>query len=118
MPPQTSRPVPPTTENPLFPDANENQQVSILFPTAAPTTTAPPPPPPVVVVTTTAPPPPVVIVSTPAPPVVQPVLSESQEEILFWDFRESIPGEPELDYPIFDKIPVTSFTCDDKIDGI
>lgn len=107
----TSRPVPVPTENPLFPDANENQQVSILFPTAAPTTT-----------TTTTTPAPVVVVTTqrpapPPPPPVQPVLTESQEEIAFWDFRESIPGEPELDYPIFDKIPVTAFTCDDKIDG-
>jgi hypothetical protein len=95
------------TENPLFPDANENQQVSILFPTAAPTTTT----------TTTAAP--IVVVTTPrpAPPPVAPVLTEEEEEILFWDFRESIPGEPELDYPIFDKIPVTTFTCDDKIDG-
>jgi len=106
--------VPVPTENPLFPDANENQQVSILFPTAAPattTTTAAPAP------TTT--PAPVVIVTTsrPAPPPVAPVLTESEEEIAFWDFRESIPGEPELDYPIFDKIPVTAFTCDDKIDG-
>lgn len=48
---------------------------------------------------------------------MQPVLTEEEEEILFWDFRESIPGEPELDYPIFDKIPKTAFTCDDKIDG-
>ncbi|EFX79931.1 hypothetical protein DAPPUDRAFT_52062 [Daphnia pulex] len=33
------------------------------------------------------------------------------EEIAFWDFRESIPGEPEFDYPILDKIPSTSFKC-------
>lgn len=46
-------------------------------------------------------------------PVQQPI----DEEIAFWDFRESIPGEPELDYPIFSRIPTTSFKCDDKIDG-
>ena len=39
------------------------------------------------------------------------------DEIAFWDFRESIPGDPETDYPILDKIPVTSFTCVGKLDG-
>ena len=54
---------------------------------------------------------------TPARPGPQPVLTESEEEILFWDFRESIAGEPELDYPIFDKIPATAFKCDGKLNG-
>jgi len=35
----------------------------------------------------------------------------------FWDFRESIPGDPEQDYPILDKIPATKFTCNGRIDG-
>lgn len=39
------------------------------------------------------------------------------EEIAFWDFRESIPGEPEFDYPILDKIPSTSFKCTGQKDG-
>ena len=39
------------------------------------------------------------------------------EEIAFWDFRESIPGEPEFDYPILDKIPPTSFKCNGQRDG-
>ena len=39
------------------------------------------------------------------------------EEIAFWDFRESIPGEPEFDYPILDKIPSTSFKCDGQRNG-
>ncbi|XP_057369956.2 uncharacterized protein LOC130691070 [Daphnia carinata] len=39
------------------------------------------------------------------------------EEIAFWDFRESIPGEPEFDYPILDKIPRTSFKCTGQKDG-
>ncbi|XP_032779333.2 uncharacterized protein LOC116917843 [Daphnia magna] len=39
------------------------------------------------------------------------------EEIAFWDFRESIPGEPEFDYPILDKIPTTSFKCTGQKDG-
>ena len=58
------------------------------------------------------------VVVTTSRPVVQPVLTEEEEEIAFWDFRESIPGDPETDYPILDKIPVTSFTCVGRIDGI
>lgn len=46
-------------------------------------------------------------------PVQQPI----DDEIAFWDFRESIPGDPEHDYPILDKIPRTSFKCDGQIDG-
>jgi len=45
------------------------------------------------------------------------VLTAEEEEIAFWDFRESIPGDPETDYPILDKIPVTSFACVGRIDG-
>jgi len=38
-------------------------------------------------------------------------------DVPFWDFRESIPGEPEQDYPILDKIPSTAFKCNDRLDG-
>ena len=38
-------------------------------------------------------------------------------EVPFWDFRESIPGEPEADYPILDKIPPTGFACNGRLDG-
>ncbi|KAI9565895.1 hypothetical protein GHT06_009693 [Daphnia sinensis] len=48
-----------------------------------------------------------------APVQQQPI----DEEIAFWDFRESIPGEPEFDYPILDKIPTTSFKCTGQKDG-
>jgi hypothetical protein len=65
--------------------------------------------------TTTARP---VVVTTQRPLPVEPVLTAEEEEIAFWDFRESIPGDPETDYPILDKIPVTSFTCVGRIDGI
>lgn len=75
-------------DNPLFPD-NTNENPQFLQTTKAPTTRKP----------TTA-------------PVVQ-----EDDEIAFWDFRESIPGEPEIDYPIFEKIPETAFTCSGKIDG-
>ena len=47
-------------------------------------------------------------------PVQQPL----DDEIAFWDFRESIPGDPEFDYPILDRIPKTSFTCNGQRDGI
>jgi len=32
--------------------------------------------------------------------------------------RDSIPGEPEVDYPIFAVAPESSFTCDEKLDGM
>lgn len=32
--------------------------------------------------------------------------------------RESIPGEPEVDYPIFAQAPETSFSCEGKDDGM
>ena len=38
-------------------------------------------------------------------------------DVPFWDFRESIPGEPEVDYPILDKVPETKFACADRLDG-
>lgn len=38
-------------------------------------------------------------------------------DVPFWDFRESIPGEPGDDYPILDKIPATKFACNDRLDG-
>jgi len=38
-------------------------------------------------------------------------------DVPFWDFRESIPGEPEEDYPILDKIPSTEFKCNNRLDG-
>jgi len=81
---------------PFNPDAN-SENVVILIPT-----TAPPPPPPV-------------------EPVVDGSSQEAEAmqkpEMPFWDFRESIPGEPESDYPIFDRIPKTSFTCQGRLDG-
>jgi len=52
-----------------------------------------------------------------APPPQQKVPVVDEDEIPFWDFRESIPGEPETDYPILDKIPKTTFSCDGRIDG-
>lgn len=48
-----------------------------------------------------------------APVVQQPL----DDEIAFWDFRESIPGDPEFDYPILDRIPPTSFRCNGQRDG-
>jgi len=36
---------------------------------------------------------------------------------LAW-LREAIPGEPEVDYPIYNTAPETSFTCSDKGDGM
>jgi len=73
---------------------------------------------PFIAVTVKAPPPP-----TPAPTAPRPTTPPStqavvDDEIAFWDFRESIPGDPETDYPILDKIPQTSFTCGGKVDGM
>ncbi len=50
-------------------------------------------------------------------PVVQQPLDNNDDEIAFWDFRESIPGDPEFDYPILDRIPPTSFRCNGQRDG-
>lgn len=35
-----------------------------------------------------------------------------------YDIRNNIPGEPELDYPIYSAPPVTSFTCQNRHDGM
>jgi len=45
-------------------------------------------------------------------------LAEHQpgDDPLDW-LRESIPGEPGVDYPIFTKAEATSFSCDDKVFG-
>jgi len=37
--------------------------------------------------------------------------------MLLWDYKESIPGEPEVDYPILEKIPKTSFNCVGRLAG-
>ena len=90
MPPTTTKGYDyPVPDNPLIPD-NTNQNSQFLQTTKKPTTTT----------------------RRPVNPVVQ-----EDDEIAFWDFRESIPGEPEIDYPIFDKIPETAFSCSGKIDG-
>ncbi|XP_055380078.1 uncharacterized protein DDB_G0283357-like [Condylostylus longicornis] len=34
-----------------------------------------------------------------------------------WDLRHSIPGEPEIDYPIYSVAPKTSFSCDNRHEG-
>ena len=85
----------------------------------------------------------VILIPTPAPipsgpapapsspgavPATQPVVSggdnhgdgehhHGHSDMPFWDFRESIPGEPEDDYPILDKIPETAFTCEGRLEG-
>jgi hypothetical protein len=103
----------PAPENPLDFGPSSNQGTGLKFPTTAkPVTTTPRPAQP-----TTRPATRPTAAATTRRPGVQPVLSASEEEILFWDFRESIAGEPELDYPIFDKIPTTAFTCQGKING-
>merc|ERR1712137_1349657 len=95
-----------TTEKPdpnYDPDSN-NFDSSILIPepvvvktttekltTAAPTTTQP----------TTTPP------TTTSLSTTTEHEHHDHDEVLFWDFRESIPGEPGQDYPILDKIPST-----------
>ncbi|CAG7719402.1 unnamed protein product [Allacma fusca] len=34
-----------------------------------------------------------------------------------WDIRDSIPGQPQRDYPLLSKIPRTSFSCEGRIPG-
>lgn len=34
-----------------------------------------------------------------------------------WDIRNNIPGEPDIDYPIYSKAPETNFICKDRHDG-
>ena len=38
------------------------------------------------------------------------------DDPLQW-LRDSIPGEPGVDYPIFSAVEQTSFSCDDKVFG-
>ena len=38
------------------------------------------------------------------------------DDPLQW-LRDSIPGEPNVDYPIFSAVEQTSFSCDDKVFG-
>ena len=38
------------------------------------------------------------------------------DDPLDW-LRDSIPGEPGVDYPIFSAVEQTSFSCDDKVFG-
>ena len=38
------------------------------------------------------------------------------DDPLQW-LRDSIPGEPNVDYPIFSAVEQTSFNCDDKVFG-
>lgn len=35
-----------------------------------------------------------------------------------WSIRDAIPGEPELDYPIYSEIPDTDFSCDGRVEGM
>lgn len=105
--------VPPS--NPLLLPSNSDQQIS----TAVKSQVAQLPAPVVEVIRVQ----PVTDKPTTLAPAAQnlvPVKQQQQsvdDEIPFWDFRESIPGEPELDYPILDKIPPTSFRCNDQLDG-
>lgn len=39
------------------------------------------------------------------------------EDHTHWDIRKSVPGEPGQDYPVYDSIPATSFTCEMKSEG-
>jgi len=90
-----------TTEKPepnYDPDSN-NFDSSVLIPE------------PVVVETTTLKP------TTKAPATTTEHEHHDHDEVLFWDFRESIPGEPGQDYPILDKIPTTEFKCNERLDG-
>lgn len=34
------------------------------------------------------------------------------------DIRRSVPGEPEIDYPIFNSVPDTSFSCKGITEGM
>ena len=45
------------------------------------------------------------------------MMAKTMEEHLLWDYKESIPGLPEIDYPILESIPVTGFSCDARLDG-
>ena len=41
---------------------------------------------------------------------------DGSDDPLDW-LRESIPGEPGVDYPIFSEIETTSFSCKDRVFG-
>lgn len=95
-----------TTEKPdpnYDPDSN-NFDSSVLIPEP-------------VVVETTTPKPTTAKPTTKAPATTTEHEHHHHDEVLFWDFRESIPGEPGQDYPILDKIPSTEFKCNDRLDG-
>lgn len=34
-----------------------------------------------------------------------------------WDIRNNIPGEPDIDYPVYNDAPETSFECTKRHDG-
>lgn len=88
LPPPTTQRTTTTTEDAAFEPDSDTLDEQILIPVAV--TTAKP-------TTTTE--------------------HEHHHDMPFWDFRESIPGEPEEDYPILDKIPITGFKCNDRLDG-
>ena len=84
------------------------EQAVVIVPERTTTTRRPAPPPP--------PPAPV---ETPSGSADLPVVMDKPAmEMLLWDYKESIPGEPEIDYPILEKIPETQFTCDGRLAGI
>jgi len=103
--------------NPLNPGANQFDVVILVPTTASPIRSTRP--------VATTPRPVTAGVTTPRPtrPTGASVVQTTEHEehhhhdVPFWDFRESIPGDPETDYPIYDKIPETAFTCNDRIDG-
>ena len=41
---------------------------------------------------------------------------DGSDDPLDW-LRESIPGEPGVDYPIFAEVETTSFSCKDRVFG-
>jgi hypothetical protein len=41
---------------------------------------------------------------------------DGSDDPLDW-LRESIPGEPSVDYPIFSEVQTTSFSCKDRVFG-
>ena len=41
---------------------------------------------------------------------------EGSDDPLDW-LRESVPGEPGVDYPVFAEIAETSFSCADRVFG-
>ena len=41
---------------------------------------------------------------------------DGSSDPLDW-LREGVPGEPGVDYPIYDTVPETSFKCEDQATG-